>query len=302
MRARTSRLVLFVALALLSPGMALADEDADDFDTTWFGARVGLWYRPQMDMKVAVSGRSPTAQIFGALGAVGNTIDVKRDLGMRENATGDYGFANSILETEIFFDSRWASVNLWIVAPYEYEGETTLTRSITFGGQTFTLTQAVESKFRQTHAGIDIRINLLNDEYLRVSPIVALRALGIDWEIEAGPLRGDTSDIDTPMEFNDLQIIPYPEIGAEVRLGLRKWFEVDVKLTGTVMDYLGVEGHTFTFEAGVTGYPIPFIGVRLGARYLDIDFESSDQNDPQDSYMIDAQFFGANISLIVRFG
>jgi hypothetical protein len=306
MRASSAALVvLSLSLGLVSAaGVARADDAHaadDDFDTTWFGARLGLWYRPDMNMKVAVSGSSRTAQFISL---IGTEVNIKRDLGVRGNATSDYSFENGIPEAEVFFDSRFASISLWAVAPFEYTGRTTLTRTITFGGAAFTVSQPVDSRFRQTLLGLDLRFNILNNQYVRLSPIVAIRMLGIDWEMRAGPplnQRGTTSDINTPLEFGGFQMIPYPEIGAEVRLGLRKWFEVDAKLTGTYVDYDTTQGRSVTFEAGVTGYPIKFIGLRLGLRYTALKFESKNST-KSDSYLIDADFFGANISLIVRFG
>lgn len=299
--ARRLPALLVATLALLcAPAPASAD-DEDDFNTTWFGARVGVWYRPSIDMKVQVSGTSATA--LGFTGLLGSRIDIQDDLGVRENATSEYSFRQGILEAEAFVDTRWASVSAWAIPPYEYRGETVVQRTVSFGGAQFSASTPVESKFRQFHWGVDLRINLINNEYIRLSPVIAARVLAVDWEMRAPQLnlKGDTSDVDSPLKYDDAAIIPYPEVGLEARLGLRRWFEVDVKLTGMALGYFGVEGSTFAFEAGVTAYPIPYLGVRLGMRYFDFQIESK-SSDAREQFDFDTQFLGANISLIVRFG
>lgn len=300
---RSLRRVALAALLMATfAAPALAQDEADEFDTSWFGARLGIFYRPEMDLKAEVSGTGTQANaLFGLLGT---SLDIQDDLGVTETVTSDYMFQDGILEAEVFFDTRFASVSVWGIAPYEYKGEASLTRTINFGGAQFSASTPVESRFRQYHVGLDVKINILNNEYVRLSPVVALRVLGIDWEVKATQLglKGDTSDIDTPLQYDDAALIPYPELGLEVRLGLRQWIEGDLKVTGSYFTYNGMEGSTVTIDVGVTGYPIPFLGVRLGARYMEFDIGSKDDDDPDDSFDLDLNYLGATLSLIVRFG
>lgn len=301
-------LVAVLAGGFAAPARAQDDEDVsdddDDFDTTWFGARIGLFYRPQMDLKAEVAG-TPDVGGFGSLiGLLGTSVDIERDLGVTETVESEYMFNNGILEGEVFFDTRFASISVWGIAPYEYKGDTTLTRTINFGGQSFSASTQVESRFRQYHAGVDVKINIINNKFVRLSPVIGARLIGIDWEVKelTTGLKGDTSDIDTPLKYDDAAIIPYPEVGLEVRAGLREWIEADAKLTGSVFTYDNMEGSTLTLDVGVTGYPIPFVGVRLGARYMEFDIKSADDDDPDDSFDLDLNYLGATLSLIVRFG
>lgn len=301
------RTLRWIALsALLSVGLAAPtraqDGEVDEFDTSWFGARLGIFYRPEMDLKAEVSGEgTQSGSLFGLLGT---SIDIQDDLGVTETVESEYMFQNGILEGEVFFDTRWSSISLWGIAPYEYKGKTSLTRTINFGGAQFSASTPVESRFRQYHVGLDVKINIINNEYVRLSPIVAARILAIDWEVRApaAGLVGDTSDIDTPLKYDDAALIPYPEVGLEVRAGLREWIEADLKVTGSVFTYSGVEGSTLTLDVGVTGYPIPFVGVRVGGRYMEFDIQSEDDDDADDSFDLDLEYLGATISVIVRFG
>jgi hypothetical protein len=280
------------------------DADDDDFDTTWFGARLGLFYRPSMNLQAQVSGDPGGTGLGSFFGLLGTSIDIERDLGVTETVESEYMFNNGILEGEVFFDTRFASISVWGIAPYEYRGDTTITRTINFGGQQFSASTPVESKFRQYHAGLDIKINIINNKFVRLSPVVGVRLLGIDWEVRelTTGRKGDTSDIDTPLKYDDAAIIPYPEVGLEVRAGLREWIEADAKLTGSVFTYDNMEGGTLTLDVGVTAYPIPFLGVRVGGRYMEFDIKSADDDDPDDSFDLDLEYLGATLSVIVRFG
>lgn len=296
---------LLVLVALLGASLAApaqAQEAEDEFDTSWFGARLGIFYRPEMNLKAEVSGTgTQPGTLFGLLGT---SLDIQDDLGVTETVESEYMFQNGILEGEVFFDTRFASISLWGIAPYEYKGKAALTRAINFGGAQFSASTPVESRFRQYHVGLDIKVNIINNQYVRLSPIVAARVLGIDWEVKAQQLglTGDTSDIDTPLTYDDAALIPYPELGLEVRAGLREWIEADLKVTGTVFTYGGLEGGTLTIDLGVTAYPIPFLGVRLGGRYMELDVKSRDDDDAKDSFDLDLEYLGATLSVIVRFG
>lgn len=291
-----------VGLAL-TPATACADDDDDDeFETGWIGARAGIWYRPEIDMRMRVNGR-----LLGVPGPVqnflnGTRIDIERDLDVKETAESDYMFQNGVLEAEFFVDTEWVSLSIWGVAPFRYEGRTVLRRTIRFGDVEFTAAQPVESKFEQWFAQAEIKVNLLNNEVIRLSPIVGIGNISIDWEIRATGtgLVGDTSDIDSPLQAGDDQLVPYPIVGAEVRAGIRQWLEGDLKLTGIFVAYSGIEGGTFTLDAGVTAYPISLIGVRAGLRYVVFDFRSRDEND-RDSFDFDLEYFGFTFTVLVRF-
>lgn len=305
MRPRRALVVAALALLLAPPLLAQdeKDDDDDEFDTSYVGARLEYWYRPEMDMQMEIGGKAFGAQL-APLGLTGTPIDIQDDLGVTETVESDYMYDNGIFAAEIFFDTEWVSVTAQWTPPFEYRGETVLTRTINFGGQQFQVSTPVESKFRQSLAAIDVKVNLLNNKWVRLSPLLALKAIGVDWEIKAPQfgLSGDTSDIDTPIKWDDMSIVPYPELGAEVRLGLRRWVEVDLKVSGMYVGYYGVEGYTVSVDAGVTAYlGIPWVGVRLGARYTHLNLGSM-TDDPDEEYEFDVEYLGATLSLIVRFG
>lgn len=294
-------LPLLLALLLLAPAARADDEGDDEFETGWIGLRVGAWFQPIFNMDVQVTGRP----LGGLTNLVGTDFDVKRDLGVEENprSTALVDFDESaVLELSPFVETRWVSVYGWLVTPFEYRGETQLTRTINFAGQSFSASTTVDSKFRQAFFGTDVTINIFNNRYFRVSPLVGARALLVDWEIRdsLGGLRGDTTDINSPLRLGDFQVLPYPELGFAVHAGYRDYIEVRLLVAGSYVDYFGFEGGSYRVEASVTAYPIPWVGIQLGARYLEFDFSSQTDNSRNGSFDFDLEYLGANLSLIVR--
>lgn len=278
------------------------DDEDDEFDTGWFGVRVGAWYRPSFALDVQVSGTES-----GLLsGLLGTDLNAERDLGLTENPKSDYlvDFDQSaVLELEAFIETSLVSVYAWWIAPFEYEGDTTVTRDFNFGGTSFSVSERVRSRFRQTFVGFDLELNVLNNRWVRVSPLLSVRAIGIDWEVRdaGGLLTGDTSDIDSPIEYEGYQVLPHPEIGVDFRCGYRDYVDVQLKLAGSYIDYFGIEGTTLRVEAAVTVYPIPFVGIQFGARHMSWHLSSS-SDDPDEQFDFDMEFVGATAGLVIRLG
>lgn len=325
-RSRSGWLWLWLALlgagaVTLAPAPAYADEDEGDDDDGWssthLNLRLGIWYRPEMIMNMQVNGL-PTVNLPGGGGITpgitlpGTELNLQRDLGVDENAQSDYMFQNGILEAEVSFDTRFLSVGVWGIFPYFYEGESTTGFNFNFAGQAFSGNVFTRSRFEQWHAGLDIKINILDNEFIRISPIAAARVLAVDWEITQGlavggntlSVRADTSDIDGLLKIDDDQVLPYVEVGGEIRVGYRHYIEADLKLTGLYVSYDGYRAQTLQFDAGVTGYlPIAIvdIGVRLGYRFGSYDFKSSEDPSEDDYFDFDLEFSGWNLSVVARF-
>ena len=277
--------------------------DDDEFDTSWIGVRLGFWYRPTIDMDVQVSGLGPSNPLTGLLGT---DFNLQRDLGVRENPRSEYSVDfdhQAIPELELFVETEWVSLFVLWIPPFEYQGRSNLTRTVSFGGQSFSATTQVESKFRHMFLGADVEFNIFNNGLFRLSPLIGARALIVDYEVRdlTTGVKGDTSDIDSPLHFEEWEVFPYPEVGIDFRIGAREWIEAGIKLAGSLIDYYGVEGGTFRAEATVTAYPIPFLGIQVGARHLLYDIKSKDE-DGDRQFDFDLEFIGFTASLIVRFG
>jgi hypothetical protein len=305
---RSTRWLLFLALLFGAAPVALApapvyaddDDDDDEFEAGWIGARLGFWYRPEIRMEADVGGNQG-----GLLGLIGGTdFDVERTLGVEQNIHTDYSpdlNNNALWELQVFLDSDWVSLTVEVVPPYEYRGTKTLTETIEFGGQTFTANTDVKSTFEQMFFSLDLSINIFNNRYFKIAPLVGIRFMLIDWKLEEtlGGLKADTTDIDSPFQWDDFEVFPTPEIGADLRVGYRDYFEVGARLSAAYLEYLDMEGGTYRAELFVRVYPIAYVGVELGYRYLLYDI-SSISNDPNDSWDFDLEFSGVTFGVIAR--
>jgi len=286
--------------------VASADADDDEFSTNWIGLRAGIWYRPSIRMNAQVTGRGFTG---GLANVLGSEIDIERDLAVRENPHSETAVdfdAEAVVELTPFLETRWVSVYGWVTAPFEYRGQTQVGRTVNFGGATFTAATNVRSKFRQIFFGTDVAINVFNNRFFRVAPLVGLRAIGVDWEIKARNAAGqtlasgDTSDIKSPFQLGEFEILPHPEIGALLSAGYRDYVDVNLRLATAYIDYLSMEGATYRVELSVTAYPIPWVGIEVGARYLEYDIHSKAEQGRRGSFDFDLEFAGLTAAIIVR--
>ena len=295
-----------------SPSKSSSDDDA--FETSWFGLRPEFWYAPTLGLQAQVGGKQGASSTIGGSGgetlAIPTRFDANKDLGVADHTPQMTGVPEvpGTLGLEMFADTRWVSLSFWGFAPFSYHGHTSISESYTIDGFTFSATRPVETTLEQALAGFDIEVNIINNRFVRLSPVVACRALAIDWSIKdtgIPPIPGasvSTNDVKLPISAGRFQVLPYPEVGGEVRAGYRDIVEADVKLTGMYVNFFGYAATTALADAGITGY-IPFlpqIGLRLGYRYYYLHARTTDE---KVTHSLDMQMrlSGFNFSAIVRF-
>jgi hypothetical protein len=289
---------------LAAPSAARAeDEEEDVFETAYFGAKIECWYQPKLSLNAAVVGGLQNNQ-FANLFLQNSTFSAQRDLGVKSNTPEPtyLDFLGGPITLGGFVDTRWLSIEGFWVTPFEYKGDTVLTRQFQFAGATFAVSERVKTRLAQSLVGLDIKVNLLNNRFVRVSPILAIRTLAIDWAVEGTLFKASTEDIDFPLTFGRFKVFPYPEAGAEVRVGYRDFIEGDLKVTGLYINYLGVRAWTALVDVGVTGY-LPFfnhVGMRLGYRYYYFEARTDDQKADR-QFTADLRISGFTAALIARF-
>ncbi|HZU98367.1 MAG TPA: hypothetical protein VFF73_16795 [Planctomycetota bacterium] len=304
MRVRSVVLGL-VALAALAGVARADDEKEEEFSTTWFGGRLEVWYQPSLSLHAKVGGlQDPTGNFV-----TNNTqFDAHDDLGVKTNTPVPtyLGFDGGPIVFGAFADTRWVSLDAFWITPFQYTGHTLLTRSFSFAGATISASQPVDTTLAQSIAGVDIKVNILNNRYVRVSPILAFRALAVDWTVKdatpGSPFKASTEDIDFPLAWGRYKIFPYPEVGGEVRAGYRDLVEGDIKLTGMYINYVGVQAWTALFELGVTVYDpfVHMVGFRLGYRYYYFSARTANQSGDK-QFDADLRLSGMTLTLIARF-
>jgi hypothetical protein len=297
--------VLVLALSGAGPLArdARAADDDDEFSTTWFGGTLEMWLLPNLSLHGKVGG---TQELPGSSlpPVMDNSQFAANDLGLKTTTPEPtyLDFVSGPIVLGAFVDTTWVSLSAFWITPFEYKGSTVLTNTITYAGATFNVNEPVKADFSQSIAGFDIKVNLLNNRFVRLSPVLALRVLAVDWDVTSPFGRVSTENIDFPLTLGRFSIFPYPEVGAEVRAGYRDYIEADLKLTGLYINYLGVTAATVLFEAGVTGY-LPFfnyVGLRLGYRYYYFDAHTNDDSGNK-QFVADLRLSGMTVTLLVRF-
>jgi hypothetical protein len=280
-------------------------KDSDEFETSWFGVKAEIWYQPALSLHGQVGGlQGPAALVIPA-----NTpFDAHDDLGVKtDTANPTYiGLDGCPLVLEAFVDTRWISLSAWWISPFEYKGSTVLTRNFDFAGVQFTASQPVETDLAQSIVGFDIDFNVINNRFVRLSPVVGVYALALDWGVKdptpGSAVKASTEDINFPLTFGRFSVFPYPVVGGEVRAGYRDFVEVDAKLTGVYLNYIGVQAWTALFDVGVTGY-LPFfnnVGMRVGYRYYYFQAKT-DSSAEKNQFSVDMRLSGMTLALIGRF-
>jgi hypothetical protein len=301
------RLRAFVLATLfLATVPALAEDEKksdDEFETSWFGAKIEMWYQPHLSLHGTVVGGQQFTQA-ASLFTLNTEFNAETDLGVKTNTPKPtyLDFLGGPIILDGFVDTRWLSLEGFWITPFQYKGDTVLTRTFNFAGASFSVSEPVHTELAQSIMGVDIKFNVLNNRFIRVSPILAFRAIALDWSVSDGVHKASTEDIDFPLTFGRFKVFPYPEVGAEVRAGYRDFVEADLKVTGLYVNYVGVQAWTALVDVGVTGYVpfFPFVGLRLGYRYYLFEARTSDQQSDK-QFKADLRISGAVASLIARF-
>lgn len=251
------RIFLLVTLVvLLAPGLALAQ--IVEFE--------GRYWFADMDAKIKFqSGSLPATD-----------VDFKDDLGVDlENAPGVRITFGLPLNNKI----RLAYTFL------RFEGDTTLSQSINFGGSTFSANTQVEGEL-EVHYGRLAWIwqPIAVPGIFKVGPMLELKGVVLHSSIEARNATPSTK------ETEDLGLI-LPTIGAALDFTPHRLFNLFAEVSGLPAGSLG---YVVDAEVGLRIIPLPFLTISAGYRYFGVKIEHDDDSGR-------AKFFGPFVGASVRF-
>jgi len=211
---------------------------------------------------------------------LGTPIDLDIDLGFDDSK--DY-FVEGALQLGSFRLSA-------SYAPIEFKGLGTLTRDITFNGQTFSGSAQTASDVKLDLLDVGLTWYLINMDdlpvRLQIGPELSVKYVQADLSVV-----GESSDVPgVVISEKESADAPIPTLGARARIGFSDFLAV----AGRV-GYLEYNDNRFIdADAQVEFSPIPLVGIFGGYRYLDIKFDESD-------VFIDATFSGPYAGAFVRF-
>jgi len=249
-------LSITVAFGLAAAGDASA---ASDFEV---GARGAYWI-PKL------TGEAQTT----TNGVPDTRFDVKDTLGMEDE---NIPFGEAFL--------RFGRTTLRVgYTQLSFDGNKTLTETITFNGQTFLVSDNVVSKLDLKMIDGELQVDLFRPDLglANLNLGLILKVKYVDGEVELrNALRTETEDFKTP----------FPMVGAAAGVGaLGDMIRVDARATGIA--YSG--NHLYDVDACASFAPLPFVRIQGGYRYIDLEI---DEDDTLVSFRLSGPYVGAQLS------
>ncbi len=238
---------------LLSPLSSLAFE---------IGARGYYWF-PSLDGKIRVDEAN----------SIGTTIDFKDDLGIEDE---DYPSG------EVFVGLGRHHLSL-TYTNIDYSGSNTLTRTIVFKGETYTIGELVTSSIEYQMIDFHYQYDFLNLENV-------MAGFSLGGVLQVKYLDGEVSLKNTFDEKEDFTI-PIPMVGLNLHIGLISDI-LEARLRGTAMSYSG--NTTYEIMADISLTLLPFIDIHGGYKTFVIDID-------EDDVMFDSDMSGPYVALTVSF-
>ncbi len=223
-------IVLLASVLAGSTAHALVDVDA----RYWFS---------NLDSKVkATSG-----------GVTGTDIDLVKDLGLDDKK----GFLEGRVTLELGSHKlRYAFV------PLKWDGSKTITQTVTFGGQTYSASTAVDSSLKLDYHRLAYEYDIIDMLNNRLGVIFEVKYLN-------GEARLKSSTLDESQKIN----LPIPTVGVTAQVGLPFLISAGGEITGI---YAGNKTYLFDAEAGLNVKPAPFVVISGGYRVFKFHAEKND--------------------------
>jgi hypothetical protein len=207
-----------------------------------------------VELAYALWNPTPDIQISSeSLGIVGSTIDGVVDLGFEKSRFHDF---RVVLRPSRKFKFRFG------VTPIKYEGDTTLTRTIVFNGQRYTVGLPVTSllEWKSWRFGIEYDFIARPGGFLGF--IVEAKYTDLNVEL-AAPIIA---------EFTQVKV-PIPTIGAIGRVYVTENFAITGELTGLKLTIQEDTGKYLEFDLNAMFNFTPNLGVQGGYRTLSLDYD-----------------------------
>lgn len=217
----------------------------------------------------------PSGDFAAEVAGVGTRIDVESDLAMNDSQ-------GVVAEAAL----NWGSFRLsGAYLPIRFDGNSTLTRTLTFNGTNFTLGSAVNSEAEIDFFDVGLTwfaVNLDDGPVrLQLGPEIAVKVVDADLSLVAPAA--------SLQESEDLTA-PIPTVGGRLEVGLADW----MSLAGRV-GWIGYDGNQFLdADVQLELSPVPMVGMYVGYRHFLLEVDESD-------VILDLRFSGPYVGAMIRF-
>jgi hypothetical protein len=208
-------------------------------------------------------------------GVQGTDIDLTDDLGVDDE---DFWELRIILEMGKH-RLRYGFIRL------DWDGDEILTKTITFGGETFTVSSRVVTDLDIDYHRLGYIYDLIDTLGNRLSLILEVKYFDIDASLEA------PSVVPAIVESETLDA-PVPTVGLAFELGLPFLLNFGGEVTGITA---GKYGYLVDAEAAINFNPLPMLTISGGYRYFKLEAEDDDD------FELDLDLQGPFLTLRVGF-
>ncbi len=190
---------------------------------------------------------------------IGTDIDVVDDLGIDDS--------ESFLEAKINVEFgahhlRYSVMNMG------WDGDNTLTKSVTFSGTTYTASTDIMSSLDIDYHRFGYEYDIIDAVGIRLALIAELKYFDIQAAIKSS-LLDESESISAPI----------PTVGVAFQVGFLEFLNVTGEITGISA---GDVGYMYDAEAAINFKPAPLIMLSGGYRALKFDIEDDDEGDSVD--------------------
>jgi len=220
--------------------------------------------------QVSVEGRywSPDLSAHVRSGSTGTTVDVKGDLGLRDEAFGEARLAWR-------FGESWQHRLRLGYLPIRYSGSNRISQDIEFGGRTYTVNTVVDSRLEMDYWRLDYRYDFLRGPGGRVGLQVGLLVFDVEASLSSAGVQ-TRATVQAPI----------PALGLGIHLTALPLVDVLGEINGMS---LGQYGRVVDAELAVGVHVFPFVWILGGYRVVDIQGE---QDDDKANVKISGPFLG----------
>jgi hypothetical protein len=232
------------ALLFICPALSWAEFDLFNAEDYNFELE-GRYWKPKLDSTIKIVD-----------GDIGTDIKLVDDLGFEEKK--DFGEARGQVK---FFGKHKFNFSY---LPLKWDGDTTLTRTIEFDGQTYTAGTRTQSKLEMKMFKGGYEYDLIAGKYGFLGFTIDVLLADTFVQLKAPALALDEKYDAT---------VPIPLIGINTRWTIVKWVSLTAKVSGLPMGGLG---YILDADGSLDINPVKYVGISVGYRFLRMDLEYDD--------------------------
>lgn len=214
-----------------------------------------------IDLSIGAYSQSPS----GTIKYKGDYIDVNKDLSLDKGT----GFFTRLRFEHILFSLPDVYIQY---TPMKFDGQTRLTRSITYGGTTYQANSEILSSFRVNRYDVALYKGLPFENLIRVDPKIGVNARIVEIH---GKITGNTSSGRTTKSMSEFVVVPvmlYASLGVSVPM-------IPVSVRGEARILYGSDLKYEDLSAELRVKPIRPVYASVGHRWEKLKVEDVENGD-----------------------